>query len=105
MDWSPDGARVAFVHMGDPSQDTADVYVFNLADGVLSQVYRGQNIGGLDFSPDGGMLVVQDDDPTGRHLFTVDLDSLDQRLVQSPNVGLDEWWLAPSWQAEEKTIG
>ena len=76
----------------------ADVYVFNMADGILSQVYRGQTIGGLAFSPDGRMLVMQDDEPTGRHLFTVDLDTLEQRLVQSPNVTLDEWWLAPSWQ-------
>ena len=98
MGWSPDGTRAAFVHTTDTEPMAADVHVFNMADGVLSQVYRGQTIGGLAFSPDGGMLVIQDDDPTGRHLFTVDLDTLEQRLVQSPNVGLDEWWLAPSWQ-------
>ena len=98
LGWSPDGTRAAFVHTAGNEPMGADVYVFNMADGVLSQVYRGQTIGGLAFSADGGMLVIQDDDPSGRHLFTVDLDSLEQRLVQSPNVGLDEWWLSPSWQ-------
>jgi Tol biopolymer transport system component len=99
LTWSSDSTRIAFVHMGSDSQmNVADVYAFNRADGILTQVYRGQNIGGLAFSPDGRMLVLQDDEPTGRHLFTIDLDTLVQRLVQTPNVTLDEWWLAPSWQ-------
>ena len=97
LGWSPDGSRFAFVHTGKNDRITAEVYVYTMMDGVLSQVYGGQNIGGLAFSPDGGTLAIQDDDPTGRHIFTVNLDTLEQRLVQSPNVGLDEWWLAPSW--------
>ena len=99
LTWSPDGSRFAFVRSSEdlPGSGT-DVYVYNMLDGLLSQVYRGQTIGGLAFSPDGSTLVIQDDDPTGRHLFVVDLDTFQQRLVQSPNVALDEWWLAPSWQ-------
>ena len=94
MGWSPDGTRAAIVHTAGNDQMAADVYVFNMADGVLSQVYRGQNIGGMAFSPDGGMLVIQDDDPSGRHIFTVDLDSLEQRLVRPPTSG----WMSGGWR-------
>jgi WD40 repeat protein len=97
VSWSPDGSRFAFVRTID-DLTSADVYVFSMLDGLLSQVYRGQTIGGLAFSPDAGSLVVQDDDPTGRHLFVIDLQTFDWRMVQAPNLALDEWWLAPSWQ-------
>ena len=66
----------------------------------LRQVYHSTagSIMDVNFSPDGNYLLVQDDDATGRHLFVIDLSTMEKRLVQIPNIPLDWWWLAPSWR-------
>jgi hypothetical protein len=50
------------------------------------------------FSPDGMYLLFQDDDTVGRHIFVVDLSTLEQRKLQVPNLSMEWWWLAPSWR-------
>jgi hypothetical protein len=35
---------------------------------------------------------------SGRHIYVVDLSTLEARLLQAPGLPLDWWWLAPSWQ-------
>jgi WD40 repeat protein len=96
--WSPDGAKIAFMYAGDPSQTRQDVYMVNRDGTELSQVYRGMMVSTLAFSPDGKSLLIQDDDAAGRHIFVVDLATLEQHMLQAPDLPLDWVWLAPSWQ-------
>jgi Tol biopolymer transport system component len=77
-----------------------DVYMI-ASDGTnLRQVYHSNagSINDIIFSPDGRYLLLQDDDATGRHLFVIDLSTMEKHLVQIPNIPLDWWWLSPSWQ-------
>lgn len=97
--WSADGTKVVFMHFIDsPPAFYQDVYVVNRDGTGLSQVYRGMLIGTLTFSPDGRSLLIQDNDVTGHHIFAIDLTSLEQHMLQAPNLPLDWWWQAPSWQ-------
>jgi WD40 repeat protein len=100
--WSPDGARLAFVARTNGSDLTAgqNVYIIDSDGRGLQQVYhsRSASIADIIFSPDGKYLLLQDDDAAGRHIFTVDLATLQQRMLQVPNLPLDWWWLAPSWR-------
>ncbi len=95
--WSPDGAKLAFGRLVNPP-DYQDVYVVNRDGSGLSQVYRGNAVGTLAFSPDEESLLIQDNSVTGQHIFIIDLVSLDQYMLQAPNLPLDWWWRAPSWQ-------
>jgi hypothetical protein len=95
--WSQDGAKVAFVHLVDPP-GYQDVYVVNRDGTELSQVYRGTTVGTLAFSPEGGSLLIRDDNAAGQHIFTVNLTTLEQQMLQAPNLPLDWGWLAPSWR-------
>ena len=98
--WSPDSAFLAFARItGNPS-DGQDVYVIHQDGRNPQQVYHSSfgSIYTMEFSPDGKYLLFQDDDAVGRHVFTVDLATLQQHLLQVPNLPLDWWWLAPSWR-------
>jgi Tol biopolymer transport system component len=98
--WSPDGASLAFVSMaGDPAHGQ-DVYVIGQDGRNLQQIYHSDSasINDLNYSPDGRYLLFQDDDAAGRHIFTIDLSTPQQRMLQVPNLSLDWWWLAPSWR-------
>ncbi|HSL42526.1 MAG TPA: hypothetical protein VK897_03780 [Anaerolineales bacterium] len=100
--WSPDNTRLAFVYYMDYVQNsnpTADVYVINRNGTGLKQVYRGVTVGSIMFSPDGNYLLVDETtSPTGGHLFAVNLDTLDQRIIQAPGLSLDTDWYLPSWR-------
>ena len=95
--WSPDGTKLAFGRLVNPP-DRQEIYVVNRDGSGLSQVYSGNAVGVITFSPDGGSLLIQDSDVTGHHIFIVNLTNLDQHMLQAPNLPLDWWWLAPSWQ-------
>ncbi len=95
--WSPDGTKLAFGRLVSPP-DYQDVYVVNRDGSGLSQVYRGNAVGTLTFSPDGESLLIQDNNVTGQHIFIINLASLEQHMLQAPNLPLDWWWKAPSWQ-------
>ena len=99
--WSPDGTRIAFAKITafDPINGQ-DVYIIG-RDGLnLQQVYHSAfgSIATIAFSPDGQHLLIQDDDATGRHIYVVNLSTLETRLLQAPGLPLDWWWLAPSWR-------
>jgi hypothetical protein len=99
--WSPDDRRLAFVYYTDATQgaQTADVYVIDRDGKGLKQVYRGTTVGSLMFSPDGAYLLIgESSSATGRRLFTLSLDTLEQRILQSPGLSLDTDWDMPSWQ-------
>ncbi|MBN1450316.1 MAG: PD40 domain-containing protein [Anaerolineales bacterium] len=98
--WSPDGMRIAFMHMASEPTNGQDVYMIGRDGRNLQQVYRSVsgNITTITFSPDGGYLLVQDDDATGRHIYAVNLSTLETNMLQAPGLPLDWWWLAPSWQ-------
>jgi hypothetical protein len=100
--WSPDGARLAFVALANGSDPISgqNVYIIDSDGRGLQQVYhsRSASIADIVFSPDGNYLLFQDDDAAGRHIFTVDLATLQQHLLQVPGLPLDWWWLAPSWR-------
>ena len=102
MVWSPNNDRLAFAYYTDLPQDnnpTADVYVINRNGRGLKQVYRGVTVGGVMFSPDGKFLLISETtSPTGGHLFTVDLETLEQRIIQAPGLSLDTDWFMPSWR-------
>ena len=98
--WSPDGTSLAFAKLTNDPANGQDVYVIRQDGSNLQQVYHSDlgSINGLNFSPDGKYLLFQDDDATGRHIFVIDLSTLQQRMLQVPNLPLDWWWLAPSWR-------
>jgi hypothetical protein len=99
--WSPDGMQIAFSKMAAfDSISGQDVYVIGQDGSNLRQVYHSDfgSIATLGFSPDAQHLLIQDDDATGRHIYVVDLFTMETRLLQAPSLPLDWWWLAPSWQ-------
>ncbi len=99
--WSPDSSRIAFVYYtsyanGDP---TADVYIVGRDGRNLMQVYKGVTVGRIVFSPDEKYLLVEETTtPTGGHLFAVNLDTLESRILEAPGLSLDTDWYAPSWR-------
>jgi Tol biopolymer transport system component len=99
--WSPDGTRLAFAAMtgGDPDNGQ-NIYIIGSDGRGLQQVYqsRSASVAQIYFSPDGKYLLLQDDDAAGRHIFIVDLATLEQHMLQVSNLPLDWWWLAPSWR-------
>jgi dipeptidyl aminopeptidase/acylaminoacyl peptidase len=98
--WSTDGTSLAFVARAADPATGQDIYVIGQDGRNLRQVYHS-NLGSVNqliFSPDGRYLMFQDDDAAGRHIFTIDLSTLEQRMLRIPNVPLDWWWLAPSWR-------
>ena len=99
--WSPDNRQLAFVYYTEITQSTptADVYIIDRNGKGLKQVYRGTTIGSLMFSPDGKHLLIgESSSATGSRLFTVDLNTLEQRILQSPGLSLDTDWYMPSWR-------
>ncbi|HLE92152.1 MAG TPA: hypothetical protein VI753_13460, partial [Anaerolineales bacterium] len=100
--WSPDNDRLAFAYYTEFTQNgnpTADVYVIDRNGRGLKQVYRGVTVGALMFSPDGKFLLISETtSPTGGHLFVVDLETLEQRIIQAPGLSLDTDWFMPSWR-------
>ena len=96
--WSPDGIKIAFLYYSDSPQMGQDVYLVNRDGTGLSQVYHGMQISTLAFSPDGKNLLIQNDEAIGSHIFVVNLATLDQHIIQAPDLRLDWSWLAPSWR-------
>ena len=76
-----------------------DVYLIDSDGRNLQQAYHSVSAGinTLSFSPDGEYLVMSDSDPTGQHIYVVNLSTLETHLLQAPGLPLDWWWLAPSW--------
>jgi hypothetical protein len=52
----------------------------------------------LLYSLDGRYLFFEDDDATGRHLFVIDLSTMEKHMLMVPNLPLDWWQMAPSWR-------
>jgi Tol biopolymer transport system component len=100
--WSPDGARLAFVTLTNGRDPTSgqDVYMIGSNGRGLQQVYHSPSasIAEIIFSLNGKYLLFQDDDAAGRHIFVIDLSTLEQHKLLVPNLPLDWWWLAPSWR-------
>jgi len=98
--WSPDGAQIAFARLDYEPLNGQDVYLIGSDGRNLQQVYHSDfgSISTIAFSPDGQYLLIQDDDPTGRHIYGVNLSTLEARMLQAPGLPLDWWWLAPSWR-------
>lgn len=99
--WSPDNRRLAFAYYTEITQGTptADVFIIDRDGKGLKQVYRGTSVGAVMFSPDGGHLLINEtSSATGRRLFTVSLETLEQRILQSPGLRLDSDWFMPSWR-------
>ena len=99
--WSPENTHLAFAYHADAVQGnpTADVYVIQRNGTGMQQVYRGVTVGALLFSPDGKYLLVDETtSPTGGHLFAVNLETQEQRIIQAPGLSLDSDWYMPSWR-------
>jgi Tol biopolymer transport system component len=81
-------------------EDGQDVYVIERNGLNLQQVYhsRSGSVTDISFSPDGNHLLLSDHDATGQHLFVIDLETLEPKLLQIPNLPLDWWWMFPSWR-------
>jgi hypothetical protein len=99
--WSPDAKRLAFVLSSTDAafNPTAEVYVTG-RDGLgLKQVYQGVTVGSLVFAPDGRSLLVEETStPTGGHLFEVNVNTMEQRILSAPGLILEANWYAPSWR-------
>ena len=100
IEWSPDGAYLAFATTTNDLASGQDVYIIGRDGRDLQQVYHSNSasVAEILFSPDGKYLLLQDDDATGRHIFVVELSTLEQHMLQVPHLPLDWWWLAPSWR-------
>jgi Tol biopolymer transport system component len=99
--WSPDNKKLAFTYYTEITQGTqaADVYIINRNGKGLKQVYQGSTVGAVLFSPDGRyLLIAEASSATGARLFLVNVDTLEQRLLQSPGLTLDSDWYIPSWR-------
>ncbi|HET9905154.1 MAG TPA: hypothetical protein VFQ23_00890 [Anaerolineales bacterium] len=99
--WSPDNRQLAFAYYTEATQSTpiADVHVISLDGTGSKQVYRGVTIGSILFSPDGNYLLINETtSPTGGHLFVVNLETLEQRIIQAPGLSLNSDWVMPSWR-------
>jgi len=98
--WSPDGMQIAFARIESQPINGQDVYLVQSDGRNLQQVYHSDmgSISTIAFSPDGGFLLTQDDDPTGRHIYVVNLSTLETNMLRAPGLPLDWWWLAPSWR-------
>lgn len=98
--WSPDGTQITFARLDSEPINGQDVYVIGRDGRNLQQIYHSSmgSIGSIAYAPDGQYLLIQDDDSTGRHIYVVDLLTLETRLLQAPGLPLDWWWLAPSWK-------
>ena len=100
--WSPDGAGLAFVTLTNGRDPTSgqDVYIIGSDGRGLQQIYHSPSasIAEIVFSPDGKYLLFQDDDAAGRHIFVVNLSTLEQHKLLVPDLPLEWWWLVPSWR-------
>jgi len=98
--WSPDGTQIAFARLSSEPINGQEVFVIGRDGRDMKNVYQSAfgSISSIAYSPDGGYLLIQDDDATGRHIYTVNLSTLETRLLQAPGLPLDWWWLAPSWK-------
>ena len=98
--WSPDGMRIVFARLYSEPINGQEVFIIGRDGRDMKNVYQSAfaSISSIAYSPDGGHLLIQDDDATGRHIYVVDLSTLETRLLQAPGLPLDWWWLAPSWR-------
>jgi len=98
--WSPDGSQLAFGHTSERAPEAnQDAYMVG-RDGLgMRQVYSGQTVDNLIFSPDGQYLLVEGSTSTGWRLFVVSIASLERRLLQAPGLSLTDSWIAASWQS------
>jgi hypothetical protein len=98
--WSPDGKQLAFVKMTSDLAGAQELYTIGVDGHNLQQIYQSDMAGmiGLGYSPDGGYLLSEDSDATGRHLFVVDLSTMEKHMLTVPNIPRAWWWMAPSWQ-------
>ncbi|MGB7875214.1 MAG: hypothetical protein WBL25_12585, partial [Anaerolineales bacterium] len=98
--WSPDGTQIAFARIDSQPINGQDVYNIGSDGRNQQQVYHSDmgSISTIAFSPDGQYLLIQDDDPTGRHIYVVNLSTLGTNILRAPSLPLDWWWLAPSWR-------
>ena len=93
--------QLAFAYYTEVTQSTptADVYVIDRNERGLKQVYRGVTVGSILFSPDRMYLLINEmTSPTGGHLFVVNLDTLEQRIIQASGLSLDSDGVMPSWR-------
>jgi Tol biopolymer transport system component len=101
MVWSPDSSLIAFNYYssfasGEPS---AEVYVVTRSGQNQSLVYKGTTVGRLLFSPNGKYLLVEETTSiSGGHLFLINLATLEQKILQAPELSTDYDWYAPSWR-------
>ena len=99
--WSPDDSRIAFVYYTSyaNANPSAEVYLVGRDGRNLTQVYKGTTVGHVIFSPDGKFLLVEETtSPTGGHLFVVNLETLERKILSAPGLKLDTDWYAPSWR-------
>ena len=98
--WSPDGMQIAFARLYSEPINGQEVFIIGRDGRDMKNVYQSAfgSISSISYSPDGGYLLIQDDDATGRHIYAVNLSTLETHLLQAPGLPLDWWWLAPSWR-------
>ncbi len=94
---SPDNNTIAFNYYGADNQ--GEVYIVSKTGENLTSVYKGTTIGRLLFSPNGKYLLIEETTSTsGGHLFLINLTTLEQKILQAPNLSTDYDWYAPSWR-------
>jgi hypothetical protein len=99
--WSPDNRQIAFAYSTEVTQGnpTAAVYVIDRNGKGLKQVYQGSMVTTIMYTSDGKFIVVNENSSaTGARLFSINLDTLAQRIIQSPGLNLDADWFMASWR-------
>ncbi len=101
--WAADNYTLAFavyaensVYNSGNASRGANVYVMTRDGRGLMQVYTGDAISNMMFSPDGRFLVI-DDGGLGR-IFVINLKTLEVKALQPPNLSLNDWLREPAWK-------
>jgi hypothetical protein len=98
--WSPDGKQLAFIKMTNDLAGAQDLYTIGTDGRNLQQIHHSDTSGMIElgYSPYGKYLVFEDSDATGRHVYSIDLSTMEKHVLMVPNLPLDWWWMAPSWR-------
>jgi serine/threonine protein kinase len=100
--WSPDGHRIAYIGVDDNT-----IKVLDIATGVIDTI----SIDGVDdplhfveWSPDGGRLLVQTGTGAPWYIMTARGDGSDPQIIHEEEYGISRFVMHPTWSPDGKAV-